>query len=74
MAKFAAKTKQFTWAESFDWDALSLGCEGQLARTQTLIDSAEFSQKLDLVLSAAKLKLAPGLVANSPADVLANFD
>ncbi|KAJ6439023.1 Lipase 1 [Purpureocillium lavendulum] len=60
-AKLAALDKNFDWAADYDWDALGRGCEGQLARSQALIESPSFSQKLDAVLDASKKKLAKGV-------------
>lgn len=59
LAKAAAfANSDYTWAKSYDWDALGLGCDGQLARTKQLIASDAFSRSLDEVISAAKLKLS----------------
>jgi hypothetical protein len=49
-------------ADSVDWDAYSRGCDGQLLHTAALISNTSFSESLDNVLSAAKSKLADGLV------------
>ncbi|PYI01923.1 fibronectin type III domain protein [Aspergillus sclerotiicarbonarius CBS 121057] len=58
VAKAAALTDpKFTWAGSYDWDSLGLGCDGQLARTKSLIAGDAFSKSLDSVISAAKAKL-----------------
>ncbi|PWY96628.1 fibronectin type III domain protein [Aspergillus sclerotioniger CBS 115572] len=47
----------YTWAGSYDWDSLGLGCDGQLARTRNLIAGDAFSKSLDSVIEAAKAKL-----------------
>ncbi|EPS26948.1 hypothetical protein PDE_01888 [Penicillium oxalicum 114-2] len=49
---------KFAWASSVDWDSLGVGCAGQLAQTQAIIEGSEFSKSLDSVISAAKSKLA----------------
>jgi hypothetical protein len=54
------KSRKFSWASLFDWDALSRGCDGQLTHTEKLIDDPEFGNKLDKVIAAARAKLAPG--------------
>ena len=60
VAKLAALLdKQYWWADGYDWDALARGCEGQLARSETLVESTEFSKNLDSVIAAAKAKLGP---------------
>lgn len=53
---------KFAWASSVDWDSLGVGCAGQLAQTQAIIEGSEFSKSLDSVISAAKSKLASELV------------
>ncbi|OGM49583.1 hypothetical protein ABOM_001752 [Aspergillus bombycis] len=58
-AKTAALANQdYTWAETFDWDSLGYGCDGQLTRTKNIIDGDAFSMRLDSVIEAAKEKLA----------------
>jgi hypothetical protein len=58
-AKTAALANpEYSWAKSYDWDALGRGCAGQLTRTKNIIASAGFSKSLDQVISAAKLKLS----------------
>ena len=62
-AKTAALANQdYTWAETFDWDSLGYGCDGQLTRTKNIIDGDAFSMRLDSVIEAAKEKLASELV------------
>lgn len=60
VAQAAALTKEFGWAKDYDWSRLGRGCDGQLDRSKSLISSSTFSSSIDSVLSAAKLKLAPG--------------
>jgi len=65
VAKAAAIVNtKFSWLSNINWDNLALGCEAQLARSKQLIEGHEFSDKLNAVLSAAKSKLAPGLVSS----------
>ncbi|KAE8332768.1 fibronectin type III domain protein [Aspergillus sergii] len=54
----ALANQDYTWAETFDWDSLGYGCEGQLTRTRNIIDGDAFSIRLDSVIEAAKEKLA----------------
>ena len=42
-----------------DWDSLGLGCDGQLSRTKSIIESTAFTNSLDRFLMAARDKLAP---------------
>nr|UMZ45336.1 hypothetical protein [Paramyrothecium sp.] len=59
VAKIAALADpKYEWAESFDWDTLGRGCEGQLDHTESIINSDAFSSSIDKVLEAAKGKLA----------------
>ncbi|KAJ5475502.1 hypothetical protein N7539_007789 [Penicillium diatomitis] len=58
-AKAASKLDpKFALVSSVDWDSLGVGCAGQLARTQSIIDGDAFSESIDAVISAAKSKLA----------------
>ncbi|KAB8211919.1 fibronectin type III domain protein [Aspergillus parasiticus] len=54
----ALANQDYTWAETFDWDSLGYGCEGQLTRTRNIIDGDAFSIRLDSIIEAAKEKLA----------------
>lgn len=56
--KVAALKKGWAWAEGFDWDSLSRGCDGQLDYSQALIEGDAFSRSLDQVIDKAKAKLA----------------
>jgi hypothetical protein len=44
--------------DGIDWDSLGLGCDGQLSRTKSIIESTAFTNSLDRLLMAAKDKLA----------------
>ena len=57
-AKLAALDKDWAWASKWVWDAMGRGCEKQLEHTQSIIDSPEFSSKIDRVLEEAKKKLS----------------
>ncbi|KAL2076239.1 hypothetical protein VTL71DRAFT_1182 [Oculimacula yallundae] len=50
----------YAWAKDFDFDALGRGCEGQIARTQSIAQSKEFRDSLDQVVNDAKKKLSSG--------------
>lgn len=56
---------KYAWAKGYDFEALGIGCAGQLSRTASLIVSSDFSASLDAVLSAAQAKLADGFVPTS---------
>jgi hypothetical protein len=43
----------------FNLEETTRGCDGQLARTEQLIDGPEFSKSLIQVISVARQKLAP---------------
>jgi hypothetical protein len=61
VAKIAAETdKKYAWAQNFDWDSISRGCDDQLSRTEAIIGSDEYKAKLDNVLQEAKKKLKNG--------------
>ena len=53
-----AEMKGEPWAKGWDWDASSRGCLGQLKVSKDIINSDEFSQRLDSVIQAAKKKLS----------------
>ncbi|KAH6949082.1 SGNH hydrolase-type esterase domain-containing protein, partial [Fusarium avenaceum] len=55
-----AEMKGEPWAKGWDWDASARGCLGQLKASKDIINSNEFSQRLDSVIQAAKKKLASG--------------
>ncbi|KAL6864240.1 SGNH hydrolase-type esterase domain-containing protein [Trichoderma novae-zelandiae] len=59
IAKLSALDKNFAWARDYDWDSLGRGCEGQMDRSLTMINSGLFSARLDSLLNSAKKKLAP---------------
>jgi hypothetical protein len=61
-AKTAALALNYIWALDYDWDKLSRGCDGQLARTKQLIAGNAFSKSLDSVISVTKAKLGSELV------------
>ena len=54
----ASTDSRLEWAKDINWDETTRGCEGQLARTEQLIDGPEFGKKLIEVISAARQKLA----------------
>ncbi|KAF6833212.1 hypothetical protein CPLU01_05731 [Colletotrichum plurivorum] len=58
IAKAAALKEGIDWAEDYDWDKLAVGCDGQLAASDKLIDSSVFAENLDKVIDAAKSKLS----------------
>ena len=62
--QFAAAANKFesTFGFKLPWDLeeISRTCDEQLARTEQIVNGAEYNQKLDRVVSAAKQKLAPG--------------
>ncbi|RYO84490.1 hypothetical protein DL764_009322 [Monosporascus ibericus] len=59
LAKTAATVdKEYQWAKDVDWDSLGRGCNAQLNRTESIINSDAFSSNIDKVLDAAKAKLA----------------
>ncbi|OBT40677.1 hypothetical protein VE00_08681 [Pseudogymnoascus sp. WSF 3629] len=61
IAKLAAEAdEQYGWAKDIDWDALGLGCDGQILRTRIIASGVTFQNSLDSVVAAAKKKLAPG--------------
>ncbi|KAH7383495.1 hypothetical protein BKA64DRAFT_712381 [Cadophora sp. MPI-SDFR-AT-0126] len=47
----------YKYVKDFDFEKAALGCEGQLAASRQLIDSSKFSDDLDALLKATKLKL-----------------
>ncbi|KND93383.1 Lipase 1 [Tolypocladium ophioglossoides CBS 100239] len=47
------------WAKNVDFDVLGRGCDGQLKISRAIIESNDFSSRLDAVIAAAKKKLAP---------------
>ncbi|KAJ0413256.1 fibronectin type III domain protein [Aspergillus carlsbadensis] len=61
VAKTAAilDEENYGWAKDFDWDKIGRGCQGQLARTKSIVAGAAFTTSLDKLLSAARRKLAP---------------
>lgn len=58
VADISSKMKEYGWLKNFDLERLGRGCEAQLARSESIIASEEFSSRLDSVLNAAKEKLA----------------
>ncbi|RYP12542.1 hypothetical protein DL765_007244 [Monosporascus sp. GIB2] len=59
LAKTAATVdKEYQWAKDVDWDSLGHGCDAQLDRTESIINSDALSSNIDKVLDAAKAKLA----------------
>ncbi|KAI1370819.1 hypothetical protein F4677DRAFT_464907 [Hypoxylon crocopeplum] len=58
VAKVAAIYKKYSWAKTWDWDAIGRGCAGQLERTRQLVESDEFVKKIEAVLDLATEKLA----------------
>jgi hypothetical protein len=52
----------FDWAGDFDFTPLACSCEEQLKLTEMIVESNDFSTKLDRVVTTARLKLAPGYV------------
>ena len=57
--------EEYAWANGWDWDSLSRGCEGQIQWSSSLIGAQAFNAKLDAVLTAAKKKLANGYASYS---------
>ncbi|RYC89779.1 hypothetical protein BFJ63_vAg7437 [Fusarium oxysporum f. sp. narcissi] len=53
-----AEMKGEPWAKGWDWDAASRGCLGQLQYSKNIINSDEFSQRIDSVIEATKKKLS----------------
>lgn len=53
-----AKLKEEKWAANLDFDKFGRGCLKQLSESHDLIESSDFSKRLDDVLAAAKKKLA----------------
>lgn len=53
-----AKLKKEKWAANLDFEKFGRGCTRQLSESHDLIDSGDFSKRLDAVLAAAKKKLA----------------
>jgi hypothetical protein len=47
----------FGWAKNIDWSKKAIGCLGQLDRANRIIESEEFSRRLDTLISKAKEKL-----------------
>lgn len=46
--------------KDFDFNAFAYDCESQLKKTGSFVQSSEFDDRLDKVISAAKEKLASG--------------
>ncbi|KAF2429956.1 hypothetical protein EJ08DRAFT_589813 [Tothia fuscella] len=64
-ATFAAKQEgKFNWLAKLakgaaDWFQLTRGCEGQLEISEKILDSSDFSARINSLLESAKRKLAP---------------
>ena len=54
-----AKLKGEKWAQKLDASVWARGCAGQLKVSQDIMNSAEFSKRLDNLISATKKKLDP---------------
>ena len=53
------RDNRFAALKGVDFSTVARGCEGQLDHTDAIINSDEFSRKLDSVIEASKKKLAP---------------
>ncbi|KAJ4169629.1 hypothetical protein NW754_005781 [Fusarium falciforme] len=54
-----ASWKGDKWANAWDWNKYSRGCEGQLKVSENIIRRDEFGNRLDTMIEAAKRKLSP---------------
>ncbi|UZP45216.1 hypothetical protein NXS19_013028 [Fusarium pseudograminearum] len=54
-----AEMKGEPWAKGWDWDAASRGCLGQLQYSKNIINTDEFSKRIDSMIEATKKKLSP---------------
>ncbi|CCT67685.1 uncharacterized protein FFUJ_14670 [Fusarium fujikuroi IMI 58289] len=53
-----AEMKGEPWAKGWDWDAASRGCLGQLQYSKNIINTDEFSERIDSMIEATKKKLS----------------
>jgi hypothetical protein len=54
------------WAQGISWEDASRGCDEQLNRSDEIIASPDFANKVDKLIQDAKKKLAPESVISQP--------
>lgn len=59
------KLKSEPWAAGIYWENIGRGCAQQLNQSREILESDDFDQRLDSVISATKQKLSPQSVAKT---------